>query len=109
MKLYIVAQVVPVLYYPIILLIYPSRYTETKNLWYTLTLFLIARICEFQDKLIYKLTLKTIGGHVLKHIFASVAILFIFRYVRTRKPIGYEKYYYEIWPIRKVIEFFCRI
>ena len=85
-------------------------FSGTHNLFYAVACFLLARGAELSDKLVYKWTLQTVGGHVLKHIFASISVFFIYRYAKKRVPMERPIYYlYEIKPIRKVIDFSRRI
>uniref|UniRef100_A0A914CPA1 Uncharacterized protein n=1 Tax=Acrobeloides nanus TaxID=290746 RepID=A0A914CPA1_9BILA len=110
LKLYGLVQIMSTFCFPLILLAYPSRFSGTHNLFYAVACFLLARGAELSDKLVYKWTLQTVGGHVLKHIFASISVFFIYRYAKKRVPMERPIYYlYEIKPIRKVIDFSRRI
>lgn len=106
LRLYALVQLVPSILFPLILLVYPSRFAGTRNLVYAFICFVLAKTFESTDRLTYYATFTIFGGHTLKHIFMSVAIFFVYRYVKNRKGIERALYYlFEIRAIRKVVNF----
>jgi hypothetical protein len=44
--------------------------------WYCSASYALAKLCESFDHQIFDLSLGTVGGHALKHLFASLVVLF---------------------------------
>ena len=65
---YSIYQIVPVLIF---------IYDDAFGMRNSGLMYLLAKICEDNDYKIYVLSRKTISGHTIKHIFASLALLFI--------------------------------
>ncbi|KAH7693275.1 hypothetical protein AAVH_39692, partial [Aphelenchoides avenae] len=95
---------VPALFYPLLLVAFPSNFSGTSFLVAALLCFGMARVTELNDHTIFWLSGGTVGGHVLKHIFATIAVLLVAFYVRNRRPIGRGAYYLlEIQFARKAV------
>jgi len=70
---YILAQYFPMLLIPIILLLFPSRYTKGGYILAMLLLYSLAKIAEMHDGEIFSLG-QVMSGHTLKHLLAGMAI-----------------------------------
>lgn len=70
---------------PIILILFPSRFTH--KYWYFISLFLygLAKWTEVKDKEIFYATHEMISGHSLKHILAAVGLMGLWWMVKIRK------------------------
>ena len=89
LRLYLLVQFYPVLAAPLIFLLFPSLYTHTRSLFLAWALFGAAKLCEFYDVGIYRLT-GFWSGHTLKHFIAAAATYALLyglqrRCVRTRE------------------------
>jgi hypothetical protein len=73
---YAFVQFGSILVMPLILLLYRSRYTHTRWYWGALGWYIIAKIAEQTDHLVYGWG-RILSGHNLKHIFAALACAWI--------------------------------
>jgi hypothetical protein len=72
---------------PMILLLYPSRYTHKKLFGLTLLLYGFAKWAEVKDHAIFELTNNLVSGHTLKHILAAMGIAALWWMVKVRKEV----------------------
>jgi hypothetical protein len=72
---------------PLILILFPSRYTHKS--WYALALLVygFAKWAEVMDKQIFEGTSQLISGHSLKHILASLGLAGMWWMVKIRTEI----------------------
>lgn len=70
---------------PLIFLLFPSRYTGTRDLAIIVLLYGIAKGCEFLDAPIFAAG-QIVSGHTLKHLAAGLAAWRIVRMLETRRP-----------------------
>ena len=83
---YALVQFMPMLLIPIILLLFPSRYNRSSDLWWFLLWYLLAKIFEAMDSLIFE-WLVVVSGHSLKHIAASIGCLVYLQHLYRRKAV----------------------
>jgi hypothetical protein len=81
---YILVQFFPMIYIPILLLISSPVYSHTPYYIYACVLYTLAKVSEVGDKLVFRLTSKTISGHTLKHILSALAIAVILYMLKVR-------------------------
>ena len=86
LRLYGLVQFLPIVLIPIILLLYPARYNDTRYLILLLVFYLLAKLTEFFDPQIYAL-LGFISGHSIKHLSAALGVYFFYRGLRQRSEI----------------------
>ncbi len=72
---YGLVQFLPLVLIPLILVLFPSRGLRTSFLWWTLVIYALSKIAEHFDLGIFETT-GMISGHSIKHLLASLAILF---------------------------------
>ncbi len=72
---YGLVQFLPLVLIPLILVLFPSRGLRTSFLWWTLITYALAIIAEHFDLRIFETT-GMISGHSIKHLLASLALLF---------------------------------
>ena len=72
---YGLVQFLPMVLIPLILVLFPSGGMRTSFLWWTLITYTLAKIAEHFDMWIFETT-GMISGHSIKHLLASLAILF---------------------------------
>lgn len=85
-RLYLLVQFFPMLAIPLMLTLFPARYTRAGGVWVGLGWYAVAKLFEFGDARVFELT-KVISGHTLKHLSAGVATLSLLRVVTLRRPL----------------------
>ena len=73
---YGLVQFLPMLLIPMMLLLYPQKYVHSKPIWIAIAFYALAKLAEHFDREIFQ-ALGWISGHSIKHLLASVAVLFI--------------------------------
>ena len=82
---YLWVQVAPLLCIPLLLALFPSRYTHRRFILYGLGLYGLAKIAESNDREIFALAAHAISGHTLKHLLAAGAICALLVMLRRRE------------------------
>ena len=85
---YVVVQFFPLLAIPLMLLLFPARYTGTAEIWIALLWYGLAKLLEELDGHIYGLTGQTLSGHSLKHLAAAASAWWLLRMLRRRLPVA---------------------
>lgn len=88
LRFYGLVQFYPVLAIPLMMFLFPPRYTRGGDLVVVLAWFVVAKACEFLDAEIYALG-GIISGHTLKHLTAAMALWWVLRMLRKRTPIAH--------------------
>jgi hypothetical protein len=84
---YYFVQFYPMLALPMLLLLFPPRYTRTADWFAALGWYVLAKILEHPgDHFLYDLG-HCISGHTLKHLAAAASAYWILRLLRQRRPI----------------------
>lgn len=73
---------------PLILALFPSRFSLKIYYFVALVLYGIAKWAEAGDKEIYEISSALISGHTLKHLLAALGLLGLWWMVRTRSEEG---------------------
>jgi hypothetical protein len=76
---------------PLILILFPSRYSHKHFYGLTLLLYGFAKWSEVKDQEIFKWTNNVFSGHTLKHILAAIGIAGLWWMLKIRKEISEEK------------------
>jgi hypothetical protein len=87
---YVFVQFFPLLLIPLIMLLFPSRYTRGADFLGAAVLYGVAKACEVADARIFGLG-GIVSGHTLKHLVAAAAVLVIVRMLRLRGPSELEE------------------
>ena len=83
---YYLVQFFPMLAIPLLLLLFPARYTGTGFLFLALFWYVLAKLAEhLLDRSLFFWT-GWVSGHTIKHLFAAVGAYCILRMVMTREP-----------------------
>lgn len=86
---YYFVQFFPLAGIPLLLFLFPARYTGSGFYLLTLFWYLLAKVCEMGlDRHIYNQG-HWLSGHTLKHLLAAVGIYCILRMVMTRRPMAH--------------------
>ena len=86
LRAYALVQFLPMLLLPLMFWILPARYSGMKYLGYVLFWYLLAKILEYYDAIIFDLTGELVSGHTLKHVAAALAVYMMVVYVTKRRP-----------------------
>jgi len=86
-RFYGLVQYLPVLLIPLILLLFPARYTRSADLVVALSWYVVAKVFEVFDARVFEAT-KLVSGHTLKHVAAALAALWLLRMVSLRRPLA---------------------
>ena len=87
---YILVQYGPMLIIPVILFLFPARYSRSRNLLGVFIFYGLAKIFELFDAQIYSLG-HIVSGHSLKHLASAAAAFWVIRMIRLRSPISTEE------------------
>lgn len=79
-------QYFPMVAIPLIMLLFPSRYTRTGDLVTAGVLYAAAKGFEVLDAHVFALG-QVVSGHTLKHLTAAMATYMILRMLRKRHPL----------------------
>ena len=83
---YVLVQFLPIALTPLILLLFPSNYSRSADIWWLFAWYLFAKLLEWLDLEIHNL-LVVISGHNLKHVAAAIGCLIFLRHLRRRIAI----------------------
>ena len=83
---YLLAQGGSLLLIPVILLLYRPVYDLGHGYLVALALYLLALLAEWLDAWLFELT-GFVSGHSIKHLIAALAIYWLLRMLRRRKPL----------------------
>jgi len=86
LRVYLLVQFFPLLAIPLMLFLFPARYTLTADLFAALGCYAIAKVLELADRLVYAQG-GLVSGHTLKHLVAAITPLFILHMLIYRRPI----------------------
>lgn len=86
---YFIVQGYPIAAIPLLLLLFPARYTRTLDLFIAVAWYVLAKVCESLDRTIYGWG-EIISGHTLKHLFGAVGAYWVLRMLWLRKPISWK-------------------
>lgn len=70
---------------PIILFLFPSKYTHKSGYFVALGFYALAKVTEVKDREIFEMTNRLISGHSMKHILAAVGLMCLAWMVRVRR------------------------
>ena len=84
---YALVQFLPVLLIPVILWLFPARYSGVRYLVEMIGWYGIAKVLEFLDTAVWGWTGGWIAGHSLKHCVAAWGIYALVRYLKHRRAI----------------------
>jgi hypothetical protein len=76
LRAYGLMQTYPMLLIPLLLRLYPPRYSGDRDILTVIGLYLLALLCDFTDHQIAALT-GVVSGHTLKHVVAALAMYWV--------------------------------
>jgi hypothetical protein len=86
LRLYLFVQLYPLLATPVIMLLFPPRYTGGADLVAALLCYLAAKALEVLDAQVYARG-GLVSGHTLKHLVAGLSAGWLLYMVRKRRPV----------------------
>jgi len=87
LRLYALVQFLPMLLIPIILLSFRCRFTLVKYYWFFLAMYVLAKLMEMFDAVIYDY-LVFISGHSIKHLLASLGCIIFYYQLKRRNNVA---------------------
>ena len=85
LRAYGLMQLYPMLLIPLLLWLYPPRYSGDKDILAVIGLYLLALLCDLTDRPVFALTDGFVSGHTLKHVIAALAIYWVARHLKRRR------------------------
>lgn len=85
---YALVQFLPLLLIPLMLWLFPARYSGLKYLGLTLGWYVLAKLLEHFDHAIFALSGQAVSGHTLKHLAAAMGVYTMLLYVRKREALS---------------------
>jgi hypothetical protein len=88
LRLYVFVQFFPLVTIPLMMYLFPARYTRSGDVIVTLAWYVLAKVLETGpvDHAIYEMG-GLVSGHTLKHLAAALGTYWIFRMVGLRRPV----------------------
>jgi len=87
MRFYLLMQLYPMLLIPLLLWLYPSRYSGDRTILGVVGLYLLALLFDRSDRLVFELTSGVVSGHTIKHLIAALAVLAIAWHLQRRHAL----------------------
>lgn len=81
---YVLAQFLPMLLIPLVLILFPSRLSNNIYLWAVIATYALAKVAEQLDAAIFQ-WLGIISGHTLKHLLAALCGYFLLLALQRRR------------------------
>lgn len=86
LRAYGLMQIIPLLFVPLLLRLYPPRYSGDRDILIVLGLYLAALLCDLLDRPIAALT-GFISGHTVKHVLAASAAYWVVLGLKRRRAL----------------------
>ena len=84
---YIAVQFFPLLAIPLMLVLFPGRYTRAVYIWVAVGWYGAAKVLELLDVQIYRGAGGVVSGHSLKHVAAAAAGWWVLRMLERREGV----------------------
>ena len=84
LRFYILVQVAPVVLSPIVVYLYPSKYSHAEFMYICAVLYIASKLVEFFDHGVWHLSFRVLSGHSLKHILAAAGTSWIPSMIKRR-------------------------
>ncbi len=84
---YALVQFLPLLLIPLMLWLFPARYSGIEYLGYTLVWYALAKLLEHFDGAVFGVLGDMVSGHTLKHLAAAMGVYTMLLYVRNKKVL----------------------
>lgn len=84
---YLLMQLYPLLLVPLLLRLYPPRYSDDRTLLVVVGLYVLALLFDFGDRPVFSLTGGWVSGHTIKHAVAALAVFAMALHLRRRRAL----------------------
>lgn len=84
LRFYGLMQIIPMALVPLLLRLYPPRYSGDRHILGVLAVYLLALACDFFDRPIAELT-GSVSGHTIKHLLAAGAVFWVVVMLKRRR------------------------
>jgi len=91
LRMYALVQFYPMLAIPLMLWLFPPRYTSSQRIWQMILWYLAAKILEALDLPIHRALGLQMSGHALKHLAAAMALWMPLRMLAEREPVARQE------------------
>ena len=88
LRLYGLTQIIAMLLIPLLLWLYPPRYSGDRNILTVIGLYALALLFDFSDRPVFALSGDIISGHTVKHVIAALAAVWVVLYLRRRRALS---------------------
>ncbi|MBI2686705.1 MAG: ceramidase domain-containing protein [Acidobacteria bacterium] len=86
LRMYALVQFYPMLAIPLMLWLFPPRYTASHRIWQMILWYVAAKILEAADVAVFHALGMQMSGHALKHLAAAMALWMPLRMLAEREP-----------------------
>jgi hypothetical protein len=84
---YYFVQGYPILAIPLLIALFPPRYTRGTDLLIAVAWYAAAKVCELYDHRIYSLLGHILSGHTIKHLLSGAGAFWVCRMLQHRQPV----------------------
>lgn len=88
LRFYLLVQFYPMLAIPLMMALFPARYTHTRDMAWLVLWYAVAKALEQGDSAVFRATGGTMSGHALKHVVAAMAVAALAVMVARREPLA---------------------
>jgi len=86
LRLYGFVQFYPLVAIPLLMIMFPARYTRSTDLFTALAFYAAAKVFEVLDASVFAMG-RFVSGHTMKHVAAAVGAYWLLRMLKRRSPI----------------------
>ncbi len=90
LRFYLLVQFYPMLAIPLMMALFPARYTRTRDMSWLVLWYAMAKALEQWDAAVFRATGGVMSGHALKHLAAALAVAALVVMVAHREPLASE-------------------
>lgn len=87
LRFYLLMQLIAVLLIPLLLRLYPPRYSGDRAILAVVGLYLLALLFDLGDRVVFEFTGNRVSGHTLKHVIAAAAVGVVVLHLRRRRAL----------------------
>ncbi|AES63262.1 putative ceramidase [Medicago truncatula] len=96
---YALIQFVPCIAIPLMAILLPPMYTHSTYWLWAAGFYLLAKVLEATDDVVYKWTHHIVSGHTLKHLFAAMVPVFLTFMLAKRSVEPERQSLFKVWRI----------
>lgn len=96
---YALIQFVPCIAIPLMAILLPPMYTHSTYWLWAAGFYLLAKVLEATDDVVYKWTHHIVSGHTLKHLFAAMVPVFLTFMLAKRRVEPERQSLFKVWRI----------